>query len=177
MPTIEFSGRGAGRRVSIVVAKFNDFVTDRLLAGALAALDRAGVGADAVTIVRVPGAFEIPIAAQHAAKSGRFDAVVCLGCLIRGETPPRRIYWADVDRVRELHGPAYQLSLRHLLPGPYLPHTLVRGETVLEVLARPGMRVVLRQALVDGYDSLKEDVLRLISKTAEVDLHGRWWRE
>jgi len=87
MPTIEFSGRGAGRRVSIVVAKFNDFVTDRLLAGALAALDRAGVGADAVTIVRVPGAFEIPIAAQHAAKSGRFDAVVCLGCLIRGETP------------------------------------------------------------------------------------------
>jgi hypothetical protein len=53
----------------------------------------------------------------------------------------------------------------------------VRGETVLEVLARPGMRVVLRQALVDGYDSLKEDVLRLISKTAEVDLHGRWWRE
>jgi hypothetical protein len=97
--------------------------------------------------------------------------------LVRGEAPVRRVYWADVDRVRELRGPAYQLSLRHLLPGPYLPHTLLRGETVLEVLARPGMRVVLRQALVDGYGSLKEDVLRLISKTAEVDLHGRWWRE
>jgi hypothetical protein len=97
--------------------------------------------------------------------------------LVRGETPPRRIYWADVDRVREIHGPPYQLSLRRLLPGPYLPHTLLRTETVLEVLARPGTRVLVRRALIDGYGSFKEDVLRLISKTAQVDLHGRWWRE
>jgi hypothetical protein len=97
--------------------------------------------------------------------------------LIRGEAPLQRIYWADVDRVREVRGPAYQLALRHLLPGPFLPHTLLRGETVLEVDAHPGTRVLLRQALVDGYGSLREDVLRLISKTAEVDLHGRWWRE
>ena len=111
------------------------------------------------------------------ARWGRVHVVVTPDALlVRGETPPRRIYWADVDRVRELQGPAYQLSLRDLLPGPYLPHTLLRGETVLEILARPGMRVVLRRALVDGYGSLKEDVLRLISKTAEVDLHGRWWR-
>ena len=109
---------------------------------------------------------------------GRVTVVVTRDALlVRGETPARRIYWSDVDRIREIKGPAYQLSLRNLLPGPYLPHTLMRGETVLEVLARPGMRVVLRQALVDGYDSLKEDVLRLISKTAEVDLHGRWWRD
>ena len=96
--------------------------------------------------------------------------------LIRGEAP-RRIYWADVDRVREIRGPSYQLALRHLLPGPFLPHTLLRGETVLEVVAHPGARLLFRQALVDGYGSLREDVLRLISKTAEVDLHGRWWRE
>ena len=70
-----------------------------------------------------------------------------------------------------------ELALRHLLPGPFLPHTLLRGETVLEVVARPGVRILLRQALFDGYGSLREDVLRLISKTAEVDLHGRWWRE
>src|SRR5262249_46047773 len=75
------------RRVAIVVAKFNDFVTERLRIGALEALDSHGVSAGDVTVVRVPGAFEIPIAAHRAAASGRFDAIVCLGCLIRGETP------------------------------------------------------------------------------------------
>src|SRR5438067_7249749 len=86
MQTIEGSGRAKGLRFAVIVSKYNDFVTDRLQAGALAALDAAGA-ADGVTIVRVPGAFEIPLAAQHAAESGRFDAIVCLGCLIRGETP------------------------------------------------------------------------------------------
>jgi len=87
MTTIEGAGRAAGLRFAVVVSKYNDFVTDRLQAGALAALASAGAAAADVTIVRVPGAFEIPLAAQHAAESGRFDAVVCLGCLIRGETP------------------------------------------------------------------------------------------
>lgn len=87
MTIIEGTATGAGRRIAIVVAKWNDFVTERLRTGALAALEAAGVAPDAVTVVRVPGAFEIPTAAQHAAESGRFDAVVCLGCVIRGETP------------------------------------------------------------------------------------------
>jgi len=87
MTTIEHTGRDAGRRVAIIVSKFNSFVTDRLLAGATARLESSGVASDDVTVVRVPGAFEIPLAAQHAAESGRFDAVVCLGCIIRGETP------------------------------------------------------------------------------------------
>jgi 6,7-dimethyl-8-ribityllumazine synthase len=87
MNTIEGTGRAAGFRFAIVVSKYNDFVTDRLQAGALAALSAAGAAADAVTIVRVPGAFEIPLAAQHAGESGRYDAIVCLGCVIRGETP------------------------------------------------------------------------------------------
>ncbi|MGE5244592.1 MAG: 6,7-dimethyl-8-ribityllumazine synthase [Betaproteobacteria bacterium] len=77
----------AGLRVAVVVSKYNDFVTGRLEAGALAALAAAGVAPHAVTVVRVPGAFEIPLAAQRAAETGRFDAVVCLGCLIRGATP------------------------------------------------------------------------------------------
>jgi 6,7-dimethyl-8-ribityllumazine synthase len=77
----------AGHRFAIVVSKYNDFVTARLEKGALAAFDAAGVLTDDVTLVRVPGAFEIPMAARHAAETGRFDAVVCLGCLIRGETP------------------------------------------------------------------------------------------
>lgn len=74
-------------RFAIVVSKYHDFVTDRLERGARAALTAAGVSQKGMTTVRVPGAFEIPITARHAAESGRFDAVICLGCLIRGATP------------------------------------------------------------------------------------------
>jgi len=74
-------------RIAIVVSTYNDFVTDRLQAGALGALGAAGIAERTVTVVRVPGAFEIPLAAQRAAETGRFDAIVCLGCVIRGETP------------------------------------------------------------------------------------------
>src|SRR3954466_2537514 len=87
MQTIEGAGRAAGLRFAVVVSRYNDFVTDRLQAGALAALSAAGAAASDITVVQVPGAFEIPLAAQHAGESGRFDAIVCLGCLIRGETP------------------------------------------------------------------------------------------
>jgi len=87
MRTIEGGGPASGFHVALVVSRFNDFVTDRLQAGAMAALAAAGVPSDAVTVVRVPGAFEIPLAAQHAAESGDYDAIVCLGCIIRGETP------------------------------------------------------------------------------------------
>lgn len=73
-------------RITIIVSKYHDFVTDRLQKGALAALEAAGVPDGAVTVVRVPGAFEIPAAASHAAEAGGVDAVVCLGCLIRGQT-------------------------------------------------------------------------------------------
>jgi len=86
MQTIQGAGRAEGLRFAVVVSKYNDFVTDRLLAGALAALSAAGAAPTDITIVRVPGSFEIPLAAQHAGESGRFDAIVCLGCLIRGET-------------------------------------------------------------------------------------------
>src|SRR5215471_11853848 len=84
---IEGTGSAAGRRFAVVVSKYHDFVTSRLERGALAALDAAGVGADDVTVVRVPGAFELPAAAQLAANTRQFDAVVCLGCLVRGATP------------------------------------------------------------------------------------------
>lgn len=86
MQIIEGPQSAKGFRFALVVSKFNDFVTDRLQAGAVVALTTAGAAPDDITVVRVPGAFEIPLAAQHAAESGRFDAIVCLGCLIRGET-------------------------------------------------------------------------------------------
>jgi len=86
MRTIEPAVSGSVR-IAVVVSKYHDFVTDRLQAGALAALAAAGVASDSITVVRVPGAFEVPMAARHAAESGDFDAVICLGCLIRGATP------------------------------------------------------------------------------------------
>jgi 6,7-dimethyl-8-ribityllumazine synthase len=84
--TLQGTNKGAGLRFAVVVARFNDFVTDRLESGALAALKAAGVSADDISIIRVPGAFEIPFAARQAAQQGRFAAVICLGCLIRGAT-------------------------------------------------------------------------------------------
>ena len=73
-------------KFAIVVSRFNEAITTRLLAGARAALVEAGAGADQIEAMAVPGAFELPQAARCAAESGRFDAVICLGCVIRGET-------------------------------------------------------------------------------------------
>ena len=84
---IEGSGSASGRRFAVIVSKYHDFVTTRLERGALGALEAAGVRSTDVTIVRVPGAFELPTAAHLAAKTLRFDAVVCLGCLVKGATP------------------------------------------------------------------------------------------
>ncbi len=77
---------GRGMRIAVVVSRYNDFVTDRLRAGALEGLSACGVAAADIVVLDVPGSFEVPMAARCAAETRRFDAVVCLGCLIRGET-------------------------------------------------------------------------------------------
>jgi len=76
-----------GLRVALIVARFNEEITGALRAGAAEALAAAGAAAGAVETIDVPGAFELPLAARLAARTGRFDAVVCLGCVVRGETP------------------------------------------------------------------------------------------
>jgi 6,7-dimethyl-8-ribityllumazine synthase len=86
MHVIEGRLDGAGLRVGVVCARFNDLITERLLAGARDGLVRNGVDDDAVTVAWVPGSFEIPLVAQTMASSGRFDAVICLGAVIRGAT-------------------------------------------------------------------------------------------
>jgi 6,7-dimethyl-8-ribityllumazine synthase len=75
-----------GRRFAVAVSRFNDLVTSRLLDGALAAFRRHGVAEDDLEVAWTPGAFELPLVAQRLATSGQFDAVVCLGAVIRGET-------------------------------------------------------------------------------------------
>jgi len=74
-------------RFAVVVARFNEFISRRLLDGALDALVRHGADAENVTEVWVPGSFELPLAAQKLARSGQYSAVICLGCLVRGHTP------------------------------------------------------------------------------------------
>ena len=77
---------GAGLRIGVVVARFNDFFTSKLQDGAMSALTKHGVRDDDITIVSVPGAFEIPLVAKKMAESGQYQAVICLGAVIRGET-------------------------------------------------------------------------------------------
>jgi len=78
---------GAGRRFAIVVARFNQVITERLLDGALDGLRRHGVGDEDIEVVWVPGAFEIPVAAHELARRGGVEGIVCLGAVVRGETP------------------------------------------------------------------------------------------
>jgi 6,7-dimethyl-8-ribityllumazine synthase len=76
-----------GFRFALVASRWNDFLTGRLVDGALDALDRLGAAADAIEVFRVPGSFEIPQLAQKVAQTKKFDAVICLGTIIRGQTP------------------------------------------------------------------------------------------
>ncbi len=87
-----------GMRFGIVASRFNDFICGRLIEGAVDALTRAGAEEKEIQIVRVPGAFELPLAAKKMAKSGRFDAVVCLGAVIRGATPHFEYISAEVSK-------------------------------------------------------------------------------
>jgi 6,7-dimethyl-8-ribityllumazine synthase len=88
----------AGFRFGIIVARFNDFISSRLVEGALDALLRHGAAEEEVTIVKVPGAFEIPLVAKKLAVSGRCDAVICLGAVIRGATPHFDYVAAEVSK-------------------------------------------------------------------------------
>jgi len=85
--TIQGNLNAAGLSFAVVVSRFNDFVTHRLLEGALDALTRTGAAEGDIDVIKVPGSFEIPLAAKKAAGSGRYHAVICLGTLIQGETP------------------------------------------------------------------------------------------
>jgi len=87
-----------GLKFGLVVSRFNDFINDRLLGGALDALTRNGADEKNLSVVKVPGAFEIPLAAKKMANSGMYDAVICLGCVIRGATPHFEYISAEVAK-------------------------------------------------------------------------------
>jgi 6,7-dimethyl-8-ribityllumazine synthase len=87
-----------GLKFGLVVSRFNNFINDHLLDGALDALTRNGAEEKDLFIIKVPGAFEIPLAAKKMAGSGRYDAVICLGCVIRGDTPHFEYISAEVSK-------------------------------------------------------------------------------
>jgi len=93
-----------GKKFAVIVSRFNDFITEKLLSGALDALVRSGTADEDIEVVRVPGAFEIPLVAKKMAKTKRFDAVICLGAVIRGSTPHFDYVSAEVSKGIALVG-------------------------------------------------------------------------
>ena len=120
-----------GFRFALVSSRWNDFLTARLVEGALDALARLGADDDAVEHFRVPGSFEIPLAALKAAQSGRFDAVVCLGMVIRGQTPHFEYVAGEVTK-----GIAH-VSLQTGVPVLY---GIVTADTLEQAIDRAGVK-------------------------------------
>ncbi|MBI4445644.1 MAG: 6,7-dimethyl-8-ribityllumazine synthase [Acidobacteria bacterium] len=129
----ELEGRldGKGLKFAIVVSRFNDLITERLLQGALSVLRRAGVEEQNILVVRVPGAFEIPLAAQRFAEAGNCDAVICLGALIRGETPHFDYIATEVTRG------IGEVALKYNLPVSY---GVITADTVEQAMDRSGLK-------------------------------------
>jgi 6,7-dimethyl-8-ribityllumazine synthase len=96
--TMEGKISAEGFQFALIVSRFNDFISSKLMEGALDALKRHGAKDEQLTLVRVPGAFEIPLTARKLADSGRYDAVICLGAVIRGSTPHFDYVAAEVSK-------------------------------------------------------------------------------
>lgn len=120
---------GTGLRVAIVVARFNRSVTESLLDGALEGLCAHGVADDAIDVLRVPGAFEITVAAEQCAATGRYAAVVCLGAVVRGETPHFEFISREVSRG------VNEVACRHRIPVAF---GVLTTDTMEQALARAG---------------------------------------
>ena len=98
MKTYEGKLVAEGMKVAIVAARFNEIITNKLIGGAADTLKRHGVADDCIDLMWVPGAFEIPLIAKKAAESGKYDAVICLGAVIRGNTPHFEYVSAEVSK-------------------------------------------------------------------------------
>ncbi len=98
LPALEGTLNTAGKRFAIVVSRFNAFITERLLLSAIDGLVRSGAQKKDIALVRVPGAFEISLAARKLAETGKYDAIICLGCLLRGDTAHYDVIVNEVTR-------------------------------------------------------------------------------
>ena len=130
--TFEGKLTAKGLKFGLVVSRFNSFISDRLLEGAMDALRRSGAEEEDCVVIRVPGAFEIPLAAKKMAKSGRFDAVICLGCVIRGATPHYGYIAAEVTKGIAI------LSLESEIP---VALGVLTTDTIEQAIERAGTKV------------------------------------
>ncbi len=121
----------AGLHIGVVVSQFNNFITDRLLAGALDAMDRAGAIESQIEIVRVPGALELPIAAKKLAQTGRFDSIICIGCVLRGETSHYDVVVSETARG---------VQLAQLDTGVPLIFCVLTCDTLEQAINRAGLK-------------------------------------
>jgi 6,7-dimethyl-8-ribityllumazine synthase len=121
-----------GFRFAIVASRWNEFITGRLVEGALDALERLGVNEGSVSIYRVPGAFEIPLLAKRLAQSRRFDAVICVGTIIRGQTPHFDYIANEVARG---------ISQAGLESGVPVVFGIVTADTVDQAIDRAGVKL------------------------------------
>ena len=120
-----------GKKFAIIVARFNSFLTERILEGAIDTIRRHGGDADSLDVYKVPGCFEIPVLAKKLASKGGVDAIICLGCLIRGETPHFDYISAECTK-----GIA-QTALEYGLPVAY---GVVTAETLDQAINRAGTK-------------------------------------
>ncbi len=130
--TLEGKLTAKGLKFGIVLSRFNSFISDRLLEGALDALRRSGADEEDCCVVRVPGAFEIPLAAKKLAKSGRYDAIICLGTVIRGATPHFNYIASEVTKGIAL------VSLEREIPVSF---GVLITETIEQAIERAGTKV------------------------------------
>lgn len=121
--------KGDGLRIGIAVSRFNQSVTDQLVAGAIEGLEKQGVTPDAIDVVSVPGAFELPLCAQRMASASRYDGIICLGAVVRGETP--HFDFVAGEAARGLT----EVSLRFDVP---IAFGLLTTDTIEQALARAG---------------------------------------
>jgi 6,7-dimethyl-8-ribityllumazine synthase len=121
-----------GFRFGIVVSRFNDFITQRLLEGALDALYRNGADERDITIAKTPGAFEIPLIAKKMAQSGRFDAVICLGAIIRGATPHFEYIASEVTKG---------IAIASLESGLPIIYGVLTTDNIEQAIERAGTKV------------------------------------
>lgn len=129
--TIQGKLSAEGLRLAILASRWNDFLVSRLIDGALDALERLGARRDLITVVRVPGSFELPLAAKTLATSDKYDALICLGVIIRGETPHNEYLASEVFK-----GIA-QVSLETNLP---IALGLVTADTLEQAIDRAGAK-------------------------------------
>jgi 6,7-dimethyl-8-ribityllumazine synthase len=130
--TLEGKLIAKGLKFGMVLSRFNNFIAERLLEGALDALKRSGAEDEDCAVARVPGAFEIPLAVKKMAKSGRYDAIICLGCVIRGATPHFEYIATEVTK-----GIAH-LSLENEIP---ISFGVLITDTIEQAIERAGTKV------------------------------------